>query len=141
MYNAYNYNPYMQQNRYVQQPLQQPLQNTAEFNRIMLNGKQVDSIDMAKTIEYPLDGSISYYPITDGSAIVTKQMMLDGTPKLVIFKPIEEQKEQIKYITQEDMKKALDSIDLSELDDIKDEIKDLKSELKDLKKKGKINNE
>lgn len=139
MYNAYNYNPYMN-NRYGQQPIAQPMQSEP-FNavqcRSVLNGKQVDSIDMAKNVEYPLDGSISYFPILDGSAIVTKQMTNDGTSKITVFKPFNEQKKEINYITHEDMKKALNELDFSELEDIKDEIKELKAELKELKKRKK----
>lgn len=144
MYSAYNYNPYMQ-NRYMQQPqqIEQPIvpsqmttSNTMQI-RPSLNGKQVDSVEMAKTIEYPLDGTISYFPILDGSAIVTKQMTMDGTSKITVFKPFNEKKETINYITPEDMKKALNELDLSELDDIKDEIKDIKQELKEIKKRKK----
>lgn len=138
MYNAYNYNPYMQP-RYMQQPqMEQSIQQMQPVNNnYRLNGKQVDSVDMAKNVEYPLDGSISYFPILDGSAIVTKQMTNDGTSKITVFKPFNEQKKEINYITHEDMKKALNELDFSELEDIKDEIKELKSELKELKKRKK----
>lgn len=140
MYNAYNYNPYMN-NRYMQQPTQmeQPMQPIN--NAYKLQGKLVDSIETARSSEYILDGSTSYFPLTNGEAIISKQMMVDGTPKITVYRPIIEEKEQIKYITQDDLKKSLNELDLSELDDIKDEIKDIKQELKDLKKKGKINNE
>lgn len=145
MFNAnnYGYNPYgtympqrpTQQQMTQIQPQEQMQQSTSQMNRTMLNGKQVDSIDVVKAMDIPLDGSVSYFPIVDGSAIVSKQLQMDGTSKMVIYKPIEGQKEEIKYITQEDMKKAIDNIDLSDLDDIKDELKELKQEIKDLKKK------
>lgn len=138
MFNAnnYGYNPY---GRYIpQQPIQQPIemqQNNFQQQRAVLNGKQVDSIDVVKAMDIPMDGSISYFPLTDGSGIITKQLQIDGTSKIVVYKPNNEQKEEIKYITLEDMKKAIDGIDLSDLDDIKDEIRDLKQEIKELKKK------
>lgn len=148
MYNNYGYNPYgnrfigVPQPQQMQQPMAQPIQpqpipQPIQDTRPILSGKQVDSIDVVKAIEYPLDGSVSYFPLTDGSAIVTKQLQMDGTSKMVVFKPDIEKKEEIKYITQEDMKKALNELDFSELDDIKEDIKDLKQELKDLKKKKK----
>jgi len=149
MYNQpYGYNPYYQ-NKFLgvpqQQPMQQPLQNSAEImqnqvisgNRPTLSGKLVPDLETVKGIEFPLDGSVSYYPLTDGSAIVTKQLQLDGTSKTVVYKPIQDTKEEIKYITQEDMKKALDGLNFEELDDIKDEIKEIRQEVKELKKKKK----
>ncbi len=106
-------------------------------NPISLLGKVVDSIDVVKAMDIPLDGSISYFPLTDGSAIVTKQLQNDGTSKTLIYKPIEEEKTNLpKYVTIEEVKKEISNIDLSELDDLKDELKEIKKQLKDIKKKG-----
>lgn len=115
MYN--NYNPYYNQ-------LPQTRLNTFEqnYNRNILQGRSVDSIDVVKAVEVPLDGSISYYPLTDGTAILTKKLQADGTSKIIIFKPIEDSIDDIKYITNKD------------LDDIKSDIKDLKKKLKSIKK-------
>ena len=63
-----------------------------------LQGKLVDSIDVVKGAEIPLDGSISYFPLTDGSAIVTKQLQMDGTAKTIIYKPFEENKAENKEV-------------------------------------------
>lgn len=136
--NNYNYNPY---NRYTPQPqMQQPIQQPQTIippQQNNLNGKVVESIDVVRAMDIPLDGSISYYPISSGEAIVTKQLQMDGTSKMTIFKPVVETKDEVKYITSEDMKKAIDELDFSEIDDIKEELKDLKKEIKDLKKKNK----
>lgn len=144
MYNNYGYNPYYQpryngmtQQPNLEQPIAQPIQNNVVQNRSLLNGKSVDSIDVVKAMDIPLDGSISYFPIADGSAIVTKQLQIDGTSKTTIYKPIEENKENIKYITQEEFDKKLEKIDLSEIEDLKDEIKDLRIEFKNIQKKMK----
>lgn len=139
--NNYGYNPY----GYVpQQPLQrpiQPIQQPETFNpvqqRSVLSGKLVDSIESAKSADYPLDGSTSYFALTDNSAIVTKQIQTDGTSKITIFKPVLDTKEENRYITREDMEKALKKANLSELEDIKDDIKELKQEFKEFKKKKK----
>ena len=93
------YNPYqpqfnrMQQSMYSipQQPMQQPMQQQPIINNIGLQGKSVDSIDVVKAMDINLDGSVSYFPLTDGSAIVTKQLQMDGTSKTVIYKPIKEE--------------------------------------------------
>ena len=140
MYN----NPYFnQQQRYqpmpiTNQPIQQPtyMQPIAQPpQQIGLLGKIVDSIDVVKSMDIPLDGSVSYFPLADGTAIVCKQLQTDGTSKTTVYKPVtEEQKELPKYVTLEDVKKEISNIDLSDLDDLKDEIKDLKKELKNIKK-------
>lgn len=86
-----------------QQPIQQPIQ---PMQPVGLQGKSVDSIDVVKAMDINLDGSISYFPLTDGTAIVTKQLQMDGTSKVVIYKPVvENEKEEkttaINYITPE----------------------------------------
>lgn len=134
MYNSYN--PYLH-SRYqqqMQQPIDQPQYIQPSFTKPSgLQGKQVDSLEVVKATDVPFDGSISYFPITDGSAIITKQLQTDGTSKIVVFKPVDEQQSEIKYLTSEDLEKALKGLNLDEIDDIKDEIKDIK---KQLKKKG-----
>ena len=144
MYNNYGYNPYYQPQRYntmpqptIEQPIQQPLQTSTLPTRNILNGKQVDSVEVVKAMDIPLDGSVSYFPLADGSAIVTKQLQTDGTSKTVVFKPVEEEKPTVRYITQEELKKSLNAIDLSEIDDLKEELEEIKKELKALKKKEK----
>lgn len=137
MYNAnnYGYNPY---GTYIpQRPMQQPIQQVIPVQQNNLNGKQVESIDVVKAMDIPLDGSISYFPLADGSSIITKQLGLDGVSKTIIYKPINEEKAEIKYATQKDIDEAINKIDLSDLEDIKDDIKDLKQEIKDIKKKKK----
>ena len=126
MFNAnnYGYNPY---GRYVpQQPMQQPVQpiQPIEQVRTSLQGKQVESVDVVKATDIPLDGSISYFPLTDGSAIITKQLQANGTSKTLIYKQIvEEQEESPAYITAEEFEKTIK--------DLKKQIKDLKKEVKD----------
>ena len=125
MYNNYGFNPYYQQRfqpMTQQQPVEQLSVNTAVQSRSLLNGKSVDSLDVVKAMDIPLDGSISYFPLTDGSAIVTKQLQMDGTSKTVVYKPIEE-KNTTKYVTSED------------IEVIKKDYEDLKQEIKALEKK------
>ena len=97
MYNQYN--PYInrfygQQQANLPQPMElsQQTQNVPQMglNRAFLNGKQVESIDIVKNLEIPLDGSISYFPLVNGTAIATKQLMQDGTSKITIYEPKKE---------------------------------------------------
>ena len=122
-----------------QQPIYQPMYQVpiSQPTSSGLQGKIVDSIETAKNQDIQLDGSISYFALTDGTAIVSKQLQADGTSKTTIYRPIsEEQVELPKYATLDDIKKEIEKIDLSEIDDLKEEIRDLKKELKNLKKKG-----
>ena len=106
MYN--NYNPYLNngfnpnfrplEQQYPQNNINIPpmQQSGLNMSKNGLQGKQVDSVDVVKATDVPFDGSVSYFPLTDGSAIVTKQLQMDGTSKIVIFKPFNEQKSEIK---------------------------------------------
>lgn len=40
-----------------------------------------------------MDGSVSYFPVADGSAIVSKQLQTDGTSKIQIYKLSKDTKE------------------------------------------------
>lgn len=148
MFNQYN--PYMnrfygQQQTNIPQPMEMSMQqqNTPQMalnRQNILYGKQVDSLEVVKAIDIPLDGSISYFPLANGSAIVTKQLQQDGTSKITIYEPKAE-KENVKYATIEDIDKRIEKIDFSEIDDLKDDLEDLKKELKDIKNKLKTKKE
>ena len=143
MYNNQYFNPYMnQQPRY--QPMEQPIpqqnlnqQLVPTINKPFgLLGKSVESLEIVKTTEIPMDGTISYFPQADNSVIYTKQFQMDGTTKIVAYKPVEEEKkETIKYVTIEDLNKAIEDIDFSELEDLKEDISDIKKQLKEFKSK------
>ena len=144
MFNNYGYNPYYpQQQKFqnVEQPNQQPMMTTYQppiqlTKPTTLLGKAVESIDVVKATDIPLDGSISYFPLTDGSAIVSKQLQNDGTSKIVVYKPTkEDKKEAIQFATLDDLQEAIGEIDLSDIQDLKEEIKDIKKQLKELKPK------
>lgn len=107
MYGNRNFVYPYQQNQNMQQP-QQPIQPIQPITtNLGLQGKSVDSIDVVKAMDIPLDGSVSYFPLTNGTAIITKQLQQDGTSKTIIYKPIqeEEKKEEVKidYLTKDDL--------------------------------------
>ena len=140
MYNNYGYNPYLQQQRFTgteQQPMMTTYQPPMQLAKpTTLLGKAVESIDVVKATDIPLDGSISYFPLTDGSAIVSKQLQTDGTSKIVVYKPSQEdKKEAIQFATLDDIQEAINDIDLSDIQDLKDDIKEIKKQLKEFKMK------
>ena len=141
-----NYNPYYNQPQRFQpvEPITQPINtmntqpyipSTTNNNHIGLLGKSVESIDVVKAMDIPLDGSTSYFPLTDGSAIVTKKIQNDGTSKTIVYKPVEEEsKSQPVYVTMEDVEKKMKEFDSNgEIKSVKEELKNLKKQIKEIK--------
>lgn len=141
----YGYTPqYGKTPYYMQQPMTpqyQPqatdymgqMQNTYQ-KPLGLQGKTVDNIEVVKATDIPLDGSISYFPLVDGSAIITKQLQADGTSRMIVYKPVEtQQPKQVEvqetYITEKELEKKLSKLDNTE---IKEEIEKIKQQIKDL---------
>ena len=141
----YGYTPQYGRNPYIQQPIATPQyqpQTTDYMNQIQnayqkplgLQGKTVDNIEVVKATDIPLDGSVSYFPLVDGSAIITKQLQADGTSRMVVYKPIEtKQPKQVEvqetYITEKELDEKLSKLDNKEL---KEEIEKMKKQIKDL---------
>ena len=132
MYNQYGmYNPYPNYNQQLQQRQNQP---TYKPQTTVLQGKVVDSLDVVKAADIPYDGSVSYFPLTDNSAIITKQLQQDGTSKVIIYKPISNEPEENKpkYVTESDLEKQLKDVNTKDIKDIKEDIKTLKRKLEDI---------
>ena len=143
MYNNYGampyYQPFIPQQRNYQpqesypQNYQQPVQNFQQQQQ-GIQGKLVDSIDTARVMEANLDGSTNYFPLTDGSAIVTKQLQKDGTSKMTVYKPTEvsdKPKETPKYVTEQEFQEAL-ATEPDAVKELKEEIKALKRQIRDM---------
>ena len=127
--NNLNNNPYMA-----------PIQVTQNNNSLL--GRSVDSIDVVKAMDIPLDGSTSYFPLLDGSAIVTKKLTSDGTSRMVVYKPVkQDSKETIKYATLNEVEDLLGDLNIEDLNDLKEDIKSLKKQFKEFKDKLKTKEE
>ena len=142
MFNNYGYNPYYpQQQRFTgtEQPNQQPMMTNYQppmqlTKPSSLLGKVVDNIEVVRATDIPLDGSTSYFPLSDGSSIVTKQLQNDGTSKIVVYKPTQEdKKDAIQFATLEDIQDAINDLDLSDIQDLRDDVKEIKKQLKEFK--------
>lgn len=89
-YNQYNpLAPYQDrlmqmQNQYNQQyqynPIQQQVMQTG------LNGEVVDGIDVVRAKNVDMTGNVTFYPKADLTEIYTKQLMPDGTSKIITYK-------------------------------------------------------
>ena len=86
-------NPYMDrmaQLQQYQQSLQQPLVPTqmSGANQMSALGKMVDSIDVVKATDVPMDGNMYYFPKADGTEVYCKQWLQNGTTRILTFKPV-----------------------------------------------------
>lgn len=139
-------NYYPNYNQFYGQPMQSQIQRMQpteqQFSQYMqpqfkqpigLQGKSVDSIEVVKAMDIPLDGTVSFFPLTDGTAIVTKQLQQDGSSKTIIYKPVTEEEvmPQVNYVTVEELNKRLAQIDMSE---IEDELQEIKKQIKNIRR-------
>ena len=83
-YQQPQFNPYLQRMENLQQ-FQQTLQPT---NQIPAIGKVVESMDIVKVTDIPMDGQPYYFPKADGSEIYSKQFMPNGQTRILTFKPL-----------------------------------------------------
>ena len=86
-------NPYMErmaQLQQYQQSLQQPLPpaQMSGANQMTALGKMVDSIDVVKATDIPMDGNTYYFPKADGTEVYCKQWLQNGTTRILTFKPV-----------------------------------------------------
>lgn len=98
MYNPYN-NPYAypvaqqrlqsMEQQFPQQMNQQNYYNNpmmTSYNQQILKGRAVTSFDEAKAAMIDLDGSIFVFPDVSNKAIYTKQINLDGTASVNVYR-------------------------------------------------------
>lgn len=87
-------NPYMDrmaQLQQYQQNLQQPVvptQMSGANQQMNVIGKIVDSIDVVKATDVPMDGNMYYFPKADGTEIFGKQWLSSGQTRILAFKPV-----------------------------------------------------
>ena len=92
-YYQQQYNPYMQRLENLQQyqqAIQQPIyqqQIPVSNQQFTPLGKIVESIDIVKTTDIPMDGNMYYFPKADGSEIYSKAWMPNGQTRILTFKP------------------------------------------------------
>ena len=80
-------NPYLQRMENLQQ-FQQALQPMQQVNQLPVIGKVVESIDIVKVTDIPMDGNAYYFPKADGTEIYSKQFLPNGQTRILAFKPI-----------------------------------------------------
>lgn len=98
-YPAYQYPnyqiPVQQMPMQMQQPMQVPVFNQPmqQNNLSGISGKIVDSIEVVKATDIPLDGNSHYFPKADNSEIYVKRWLANGTTEVVTYKVAKEEPE------------------------------------------------
>jgi hypothetical protein len=67
------------------QPVMQQQMPTQTFNPF---GKIVESMDVVKVTDIPMDGNMYYFPQADGQAIYGKKFLPNGQTQILAYKPI-----------------------------------------------------
>ena len=81
-------NPYMDRLSQLQaqqnvQPAQIPV-----ANQFPVLGKLVESIDIVKSTDIPMDNNMYYFPKADGTEVYAKHWRPNGTTQIVTFRPV-----------------------------------------------------
>jgi hypothetical protein len=61
----------------------------------------VESMDMVKVADIPMDGNMYYFPKADGTEIYSKQFMPNGQTRILTFKPVLEEEPNNSSVAQE----------------------------------------
>ena len=103
-------NPYMQRMENLQQ-FQQSLQPQPQMQTVQYQplGKIVDSLDVVKATDIPMDGNAYYFPKADGTEVYMKRWLQNGTTEITAYKPIlDTQSEQTITLSSEQEKSILE---------------------------------
>ena len=134
-YQQQQFNPYMQRMENLQQfqqAIQQPMVPTSMSgaNQFSPLGKMVESIDMVKATDIPMDGNMYYFPTADGNMIFSKQWMPNGQTRILTFKPLLEEESNI--LSNEEEKLKYDAF-TQVLEGIQNDIKTLTEKIDKIK--------
>lgn len=137
------FNPYMQRMENLQQfqqSLQQPMVSaqmpgTSSFNPF---GKIVESMDVVKVTDIPMDGNMYYFPQADGQAIYGKKFLPNGQTQILAFKPVLEN--QPNNLSSEEEKVKIVAFD-EVLGEIKNEIKVINEKIDKISKPARAKKE
>ena len=135
MNNGYVQNPYAERMNFLQncqQNLQPPMQNSqmqATSQQTSFIGKVVDSIDVVKATDIPMDGNIYYFPKADGTEIFGKQWLANGRTHILTFKPALDNPTQDNSKSQIGISEEVTEVIMKRFDELENKISKLESSL------------
>ena len=143
------FNPYLQRMENLQQfqqAIQQPQIAPAQVqtvNQFPTLGKMVESIDIVKATDIPIDGNIYYFPKADGTEIYSKTWLPNGQTRILTFKPSLENEPNT--LSNEEEKSKFDTLEQF-LEGIQSEVRTLSDKIDKISKptrakKGEVEDE
>lgn len=147
-YQPQQFNPYMQRMENLQQyqTMQSPLQSNVStqmpgtaFNPF---GKIVESVDVVKVTDIPMDGNLYFFPQADGQAIYGKKFLANGQTQILTYKPVFEDNTSIS--SNESKKTKFDALEhftevfQDKIADINDKMDKIEKYLKPTKTKKEV---
>ena len=138
------YNPMSYQERINQgmQQFQQQQQQQFQSQQVgIVSGKIVESIDVVKSMDIPMDGNMYYFPKADGSEIFVKCWLPNATTQIITFKPIIESEQNSKKMSEEniDLSEKIAEIFDAKMDEIRDRFDKLEKSIKPVKNRKEVN--
>lgn len=58
-------------------------------NQQVIQGKIVESVDVVRAMDVPMDGGIYYFPLADRTAMYTKRWLANGTTQIDEFRRVD----------------------------------------------------
>lgn len=89
--NGFQQSPYYVPRYAYPQPQSAP---QIPVNTNTLNGKMVDSIDVVRATDIPMDGSTHYFPKADRTEVYSKRWLPNGTTETLMYRLYIEQPKQ-----------------------------------------------
>ena len=142
------FNPYLQRMENLQQfqqAIQQPMVPTSMSGANQFNpfGKIVESMDIVKVTDIPMDGNMYYFPQADGQAIYGKKFLPNGQTQILAFKPSLESEPN--NVSTEEEKSKFDTLEQF-LEGIQSEVRTLSDKIDKISKptrakKGEVEDE
>lgn len=115
------------QAQYNQRVQYNPVQQNHTYG---LNGEIVDGIDVVKAKNVDMSGNVTFYPKADMSEIYTKQLMADGTSRIVTYKAVQPESQQTETqqqaVTLDMLNAMLGQLKMDLLQDIGNELSEIK---------------
>lgn len=148
--NQQAYNPYMDRLsnlQQYQQNMQQPMPQAqmAGTSQLQPLGKMVESVDMVKATDIPMDGNMYYFPKADGTEIYGKQWLASGQTRIIAYRPVENDAEGNSMTdsgkTEIRLSDEVTGAFMQRFDDIADRIEKLERTIKPARAKKEVSDE
>lgn len=75
-----------------------------------LKGRYVSSIDEVRAAQIDFDGSLNIYPDMANQCIYTKQVNMDGTATLKVYKLVNDTPPALSFVTKEELDAAIQQL-------------------------------